>query len=119
MNDKADITGAPNDRRNFILNRLADEVYSDNKAKGFWDKERNVGEMLMLITSELSEGLEGHRKNLMDDHLPHRSSLEVELADAMIRILDMAGGLQLDLGGAVAEKLAYNRNRPHKHGKNY
>lgn len=82
-------------------------------------ENRNVGELLALIHSEVSEGLEGHRKNLDDDHLPHRKSLEVELADAMIRILDMAAGLKLDLGGAMVDKLAYNAKRPKKHGKKY
>jgi hypothetical protein len=57
--------------------------------------ERNVGELLMLCVSELSEGLEGDRKNLMDDKLPHRTMLEVELADALIRTLDIIGGLRL------------------------
>lgn len=73
--------------------------------------QRNVGEMLMLVTSELAEALEGHRKNLMDDHLPHRKMIEVELADALIRILDIGVGLDLDLGGAFAEKLLYNATR--------
>ena len=66
--------------------------------------------MLCLIHSEISEAMEGHRKNLMDDKIPHRSMLEVELADALIRICDMAGGLGLDLEGAVLEKLEYNQN---------
>lgn len=79
---------------------------------GWWRKpNRNVGEMLMLCVSELAEGMEGARKGLMDDHLPHRSMLEVELADAVIRIMDMSGGLGLDIGGAIAEKLAYNTQR--------
>jgi hypothetical protein len=67
--------------------------------------------MLCLIHSEISEAMEGYRKNLMDDHLPHRPMIEVELADAMIRIGDLAEGLGLDLGGAVAEKLAFNARR--------
>lgn len=70
-----------------------------------------VAEKLALIHSEISEGLEGHRKNKMDDHLPNRPMLEVELADAMIRIADLAGALGYDLGGAIAEKLAYNEQR--------
>lgn len=74
-------------------------------------KERNVGELLMLTTSELAEAMEGHRKDLMDDKLPHRKMFEVELADALIRILDMAGGLGLDLEGAYKEKMAYNSHR--------
>jgi len=72
---------------------------------------RNVGELLMLVVSELAEGMEGHRKNLPDDKLPHRPMLEVELADAVIRIFDLAGGLDLDLGGAWREKMEYNMTR--------
>jgi NTP pyrophosphatase (non-canonical NTP hydrolase) len=63
------------------------------------------------MQSELSEAFEGWRKNKQDDHLPLRKSLEVELADAMIRILDFAGENGLDLGGAFVEKLLYNRVR--------
>lgn len=66
---------------------------------------------LMLIVSEVSEAMEGHRKDKMDDHLPERKAIEVELADAMIRIADLAGALELDLGGALAEKMAYNAQR--------
>lgn len=72
---------------------------------------RNIGELLCLVHSEISEAMEGARKGLFDDKLPHRCMLEVELADAVIRIFDMAGGLRLDLAGAIAEKLAYNAQR--------
>jgi len=72
---------------------------------------RNVGEQLCLIHSEISEALEGHRKGLNDSHLPHRKAVEVELADAIIRIFDLAGHLKLDLGGAYREKLVYNASR--------
>lgn len=74
-------------------------------------RERNVGEMLCLVHSEISEAMEGHRKGLMDDKLPHRPMIEVELADALIRIGDLAGHLNLDLGGAIIEKMAYNAAR--------
>lgn len=71
-----------------------------------------VAEKLCLGHSEISEAMEGHRKGLMDDKLPHRPMIEVELADAMIRISDLAGALNLDLGGAIAEKMAFNATRP-------
>lgn len=73
--------------------------------------QRPVPELLCLIHSEISEALEGYRKNQKDDHLPHRDMLEVELADAVIRIFDMAGGLNYELADAIREKLAYNANR--------
>lgn len=71
-----------------------------------------VAEKLMLNVSEIAEAMEGHRKGLMDDKLPDRPMIEVELADAVIRIADLAGALGLDLGGAIAAKLAYNLTRP-------
>jgi NTP pyrophosphatase (non-canonical NTP hydrolase) len=74
--------------------------------------QRNTGEMLMLITSEVAEAMEGHRKNLMDDKLPHRKMFEVELADAVIRIFDLAGSNGFDLGATIAEKIAFNMQRP-------
>lgn len=72
---------------------------------------RNIGEQIALIHSEVSEAMEGFRKNLMDNHLPHRLMAEVELADALIRIFDLAGEQGFDLEGALREKLAYNRTR--------
>lgn len=71
-----------------------------------------VTQKLCLTHSEVSEAMEGHRKGLKDDKLPHRDMLEVELADAVIRIADLAGALGLDLGGAIAEKMAFNAVRP-------
>lgn len=72
---------------------------------------RNFGEVIALMHSELSEALEGWRKNLMDDHLPDRRMVEVELADAVIRIFDTAHAEGLDLGGAIKAKFAYNQTR--------
>lgn len=66
---------------------------------------------LCLIHSEISEAMEGDRKNLMDSKLPHRSAREVELADALIRIFDLAGAYNMDIGGAIMEKMAYNAQR--------
>lgn len=73
--------------------------------------ERNFGEVVALMHSELSEALEAHRKNLMDDKLPDRSGIEVEFADCIIRILDTAAAMGLDVPGAVIAKNRYNRTR--------
>lgn len=81
------------------------------KEAGWNDKPREIGTELMLIFSDVSEAMEGARKDLMDDHLPSRKMLEVELADALIRICDTAGKHGLDLGGAVLAKLKYNQQR--------
>lgn len=70
-----------------------------------------VAEKLCLTHSEVSEAMEGHRKGLQDDHLTYRKMVEVELADAYLRIADLAGALELDLAGAVVEKMAYNDQR--------
>lgn len=102
-----------------FMNMLAIRINDANREKGFWEGERNVGELLALVHSEVSEALEAHRKDLNDSHLKHRKGIEVELADALIRILDMAAGLQMDIGNAMIEKLAFNAKRPQKHGKKY
>ena len=81
------------------------------KAAGWWDKPRPIPECLCLIHSEISEALEGFRADAKDNHLPHHDSLTVELADAIIRILDLAGGLELPIGIAMAEKLCFNQMR--------
>ena len=72
---------------------------------------RNKGELLMLIVSEVAEAMEGERKNLQDDKLPHRAMAEVELVDAIIRIFDYAGAHGYDLEGAYQEKMQYNATR--------
>lgn len=87
------------------------------KERGWWTdletgepKERNFGELIALVHSELSETLEAHRKDLPSDHIDATGVAE-ELADALIRIFDMAGGFNIDLGDAMAKKLAFNRER--------
>lgn len=83
---------------------------------GWWDYDNETTSLIYaakiaLVHSEISEALEGIRKNTMDAHLPYRKSVEVELADALIRIFDLAGAMGLDLDGAVEEKLDYNQER--------
>jgi NTP pyrophosphatase (non-canonical NTP hydrolase) len=98
------------------LNDYAKEVHAANER--WWvdihtgePLKRNFGELIALCHSELSEALEGHRKNLQDDKLPHRKMAEVELADCVIRILDICEGLGYDLEGAYREKMAFNAQR--------
>jgi NTP pyrophosphatase (non-canonical NTP hydrolase) len=102
------------------LNELSKAVHAAN-IKWWHDVETglpikcNKGELIALIHSEISEVLEGERKNLMDDKLPHRKMAEVELVDAVIRILDYAGGFGYDLQGAFDEKMAFNAQREDHH----
>lgn len=98
------------------LNALARECHAANAT--WWHDPRtgkrltrNRGELLMLIVSEIAEAMEGERKDLMDDKLPHRKMAEVELADALIRIFDYAGAFGYDLDGAVIEKREFNARR--------
>lgn len=100
-----------------LINGLALEVYNAN-AKWYIDPatgeqytDINIPEKIALIHSELSEALEGFRQDLMDKHLTHRPNVEVELADALQRILGLAVILKLDIGGAYVEKLNFNTTR--------
>lgn len=111
------------------IDALGRAAHAASAKSGFWKNEanKNIPTKLCLIHSEISEAMEGYRKNLMDDKLPSRSSVEVELADAMIRIADLAHYLNLDLGAAIIEKMEYNSSRPDhkasarasKHGKKF
>lgn len=104
------------------INKLRDEIYSNNVKAGWWTnletgemkEKNNIVEILSkiaLIHSEVSEATEGVRKGLNDDHLPNRKMVEVEMADAIIRILDLCGHEGWDIEGAIIEKLEYNKKR--------
>lgn len=125
------------------LNEAAKIIYQNNKEKGFWDKERNVGEMLMLVTSELGEAMEAHRKGRFakferlefelgqnatmtyEQHWNERfgffikDTFEDEIADAIIRLLDISAGLGIDIEKHINAKVEFNTSRQKLHGKLY
>ena len=92
------------------LKEWCDLCHGIAKEKGFWDKERNIGEALMLIVTELAEGMEAHRKADPDN-------FREELADTFIRLFDLCGGLGIDIQAEIIKKCAKNKLRPYKHGK--
>jgi len=113
-----------------VLNTTSVKIHNDNVEAGWWTPEekgwlkdietngpnKKLGIMLVatklsLVHSEVSEALEGIRKGLNDDHLPERRMFDVELADTFIRLFDLAGAVNVDLGGCVVEKLFYNKQR--------
>lgn len=115
---------ASNDRKYLVqglmclmsaCNRMAED-------KGFWDKPRNKGEMMMLEVTEIAERLEAVRKmpemgEQPSAHCPEISAEAEECADLLIRLADYCGGHAVDLGNALLIKMAFNASRPHMHGK--
>lgn len=106
----------------FILrwNEVSAQVHDWAVRKNFWEqgKERNDGELIALMHSELSEALEALRHgNPPDDKIPGFNGAEAELADTIIRIMDAARGRGWRVAEAIIEKMAYNEGRPRKHGK--
>jgi NTP pyrophosphatase (non-canonical NTP hydrolase) len=99
-----------------MLKALGQEIIAINAANGWnvatpddWNDSYKLPGVLALIHSEVSEALEGFRRG-------DKANFEEELADVLIRVLDCATGLGLDLDTAVAAKLEKNRHRGFRHG---
>ena len=103
------------------INELVKDIHETNKLAGWWDDPITgeslldnpyvIGTKFMLVTTEVAEAVEGFRKNLMDDKLPQYKMVDVEIADAVIRLFDLAGALNVDLGRIIEEKRKVNANR--------
>lgn len=104
-----------------LMNRCGREVNALAHVKGFWPEPCTplmAAVKLALIGSEISEGLEAVRNgNPPSDHCSELSALEEELADAAIRIMDLAVENGMDLGRAILVKHQFNKTRPPLHGK--
>jgi len=96
---------------------MAAAVHNNAADHGWWDTERNDGEMIALMHSELSETLEAIRRgNPNDDHCPEFCSAVVEFADVLIRVMDTCHQRGWPLAEAILAKHEYNVKRPYKHG---
>lgn len=103
----------------FILaiKTFSEGVHGLARLKGWWEQDRNDGEMIALMHSELSEALEAARHgNPKSDHIPEFSGLEEEMADVVIRIMDFSEARKLRLAEAIIAKMNFNATRPYKHG---
>jgi len=101
------------------LQDLIHDIHSNAVDKGWWDEPRNSGEAIALMHSELSEALEALRAGRPLDNKVPFDNFTVELADCIIRIFDLAGGMSLPLVDALLAKHEFNKTRPHKHGKQF
>ena len=112
------------------LNSSAQLIHRNNVLKGFYDSKKNVGEMLMLVVTELSEAMEAHRKAKFSvppiEPMSNegflmfvKDTFEDEIADAIIRLLDLSAYMKIDIEWHINQKVNYNTTREHLHGKKY
>ncbi len=102
------------------FNQIAELIHDWAIEKGHWEGEPSDGEKIALMHSELSEALEGLRHgNPPNEDCPEFSSVEIELADAVIRIMDFGAARNWDIAGALLAKMEFNESRPYKHGKKF
>ncbi|MDD3374780.1 MAG: nucleotide pyrophosphohydrolase [Candidatus Omnitrophica bacterium] len=96
--------------KNMTLDQLTTLCHDTAVEKGFWDQERNIGEALMLVVTELAEAMESYR-------IEDQDNFKVEIADTFIRLFDLCGGLGIDIAEEIEKKSEKNKKRPYKHGK--
>jgi NTP pyrophosphatase (non-canonical NTP hydrolase) len=103
----------------WAFNRVSEKLAADSAAKGFgdhFDNELYVPTKLGLVVTEIAEGIEAHRADVMSDHLSGTPGLHEEMADAVIRLMTLGAELGIDLGQTIINKMQFNQSRPHRHG---